>query len=250
MLSERVRGVVEGLQGETARFITALIDAQEDGSSVPPRALGTGWFLEDDGNGRIVTAAHVISQASNPARVGFSRDNGALCVRPESEWALAARPADLAFASLWPTALQGHPKSLLPRGRVAKISDGIEHDVLFVHGFPGRNSFVLASGVALKSHGLATAVFPAPFVGTLAPRFLIAYSSEGARKSDGSPAECPDPRGMSGSPVWRANWTGNLSTWSPERATVIGVAVEWGQDVPALVVEPIERLHEFMSKGA
>lgn len=247
MVSDKARAIAEGLHAETATFITALIDVPPDGSSEAPRLIGTGWFLEDNAHGRIVTARHVVTEARDAARIGFSRDNGAVCVRPAGDWVLAAQTDDLAFATLWTGALNNHPKSILSQARLAQSSAGIENDVLFVHGFPGRRSFAMASGVMLKSHGLATAIFPHPVESDFSPRFLIAYSTDGVHKSDGSPGDCPEPRGMSGSPVWRANWTGNLSTWNPSMATVVGVAVEWSQEYPVLLVEPIERLRAFLS---
>jgi hypothetical protein len=247
MVSEKARTIANGLHAESAKFITALIDVPPDNSSDEPRLIGTGWFLEDNAHGRIVTARHVVTEARDIARIGFSRDNGAKCVRPKGDWTLPTQSVDLACATLWPGALDCCPKSILPKARLAQSSDQVENDVLFVHGFPGRKSFAIASGLMLKSHGLATAILLPPLENSFSPRFLIAYSSDGIHKSDGSPGDCPEPRGMSGSPVWRANWTGNPSTWNAGMATVVGVAVEWSQEYPALVVEPIETLNAFLS---
>jgi hypothetical protein len=249
MPSETVRAVVEGLQEETGKYVTALLDVPSDDSNLPPRVLGTGWFLSDRAHGRIVTALHVVLEASSPDRTGFSRGNGAKCVRPQGAWHLIPEHIDLSTAALWQGALLGWSKCLLPVERLAPNSQGLEHDVLFVHGFPASKSFVLAKGVAIKSHGNATNIVPTPLDCDLGPRFLVGYTTENGMTSEGKSAMNPDPHGMSGSPVWRANWTGNLSTWNPSRATVIGVAIEWSQRLPALVVEPVERLHTFLSES-
>lgn len=246
MVSKQVETIVNALHNETSRFISSLIDVGPEGSACPPRQLGTGWFLEGENGGYLVTARHVVSQASDPSRIGFSRDNGAMCVRPDGCWALADG-ADLAIASLGSTIQHLQPKSVLPRERVASHSDPLDDDVLFIHGFPAQRSFVLAKGIATKSHGLATTKFSDLGAPDASPRFLIRYSSEGIQKSDGSPGECPDPRGMSGCPVWRANWNGHIATWRPELATVVGVAIEWSQQFPALVVEPVQRIRQFLT---
>ena len=235
------------MKTETARFITAIVDARLSTSSRTPRHLGTGFFLDAGESGCVVTAQHVVQKADDQSHVGFSRGNGKQLVRPESGWTFSTNSADLAVARLWPGALAETTKELLPIARLANCSSNIGDDFLFIQGFPGVHAKLLLDGMGNSTRSLLSGLGVETETTRCGPgRFLMRYGSEMVAKSDGTPSEVPPPAGMSGSPIWRANWNGNPSTWSPAMAVVVGVAVEMSELDPLIIAENVETLREHL----
>ena len=56
----------------------------------------------------------------------------------------------------------------------------------------------------------------------------------------------PHPGGMSGSLVWKTNRVGAVSGWTPERATVVGLAHRFDPVKQCLIVTRVEYVKEFL----
>lgn len=242
-MNAETRRIVQGLQAESGKFATGIYGVAEAGV----RLIGSGWFDSRGETRRVITARHVISAAESGEEIGFGRGNGMKAARPANEWRLGVDPLDVAIADLSPGILEGSGRHLLPSNRYAPSSENLEDDALIIHGFPGVQTFGLATGLAARSSGQVTGLGTSKS-SRFNPdmHFAIRYSFE-ARTPDGSSAAVPEPRGMSGSAVWRANLPRNRADWTPEMASIVGLAFAWDRESGSILVLRIEALREFLT---
>lgn len=141
-----------------------------------------------------------------------------------------------------------HGLEFWPSDRVDRDGAKLSTDYLFLHGFPGSQSYSsqLLQGVVSKSlpYGAMQRLDNLP--PDLEPyQFAIEYAPAGMLTESGSPAEAVDPHGLSGSPVWRMGISGRTrSDWRLEDSLLVGVVTQWRPDENVLIATSSDRLPE------
>lgn len=134
-----------------------------------------------------------------------------------------------------------------PENRIQWSAEPFDRDFLFAHGFPAAGSRFLFGGVASQSlpygvmqrlEGLPADLDSFQFAVDFDPTQMHGL----ARPGDVG----LDPRGMSGSPVWRIGIQGrSASEWTPEHSIVIGFLTQWRPAEKVLVGTIAVRLAEL-----
>jgi hypothetical protein len=211
--------------------------------------VGSAWRVERAGRRAVVTAAHVIDEASASGRlVAVTACRGAPPhPAPASDW-LRAASDDLA---LW-WAPSDYPGTSSEDASAPQVgywpSDAIDvsasstgSDQLFVHGFPQtRTSFSpCLGGLVARSFPYAAMQREEPLreVSLGAHEFALHYEVEGLLSIAGGQGESQWPHGLSGSPVWRLDVGGRgVAEWKPARARMVGTAIRWVPNDQAMIV--------------
>jgi hypothetical protein len=115
-----------------------------------------------------------------------------------------------------------------PEAFVEPASPKRSTDYLFVHGFPCEQSQIVPLGVANRSfpYGAMEMLPEDGLPENLGPRhFGIHFGVDAMRPQ--APAWVSNPKGLSGSPVWRLGLSGrSAASWSPEDCRLVGVVIE------------------------
>lgn len=143
-----------------------------------------------------------------------------------------------------------------PETRIEHNHERLATDYLFVHGFPGVRSYSsrLLSGVVNKSlpygtmqrlreEGLPEDLDDAnQFALNFDPRHLHVAPGE-------SPEFLPDPKGLSGGPVWRIGVSGRpTAEWTPDQSLLVGIVTHWQTEKELLVATYATRLLNLVSQ--
>ena len=192
---------------------------------------GSGIRCLLSGRRCIVTAGHVLERASGayPAGLAISAGYGKPPYFARGNFQFD-RLNDLAIYPL-PEDYPDNPDSILfwPTERIDRTAERRSTDYLFVHGFPVADSSSVELGLSTRSFpygamevlpedGLPSTIGP--------PGFGINFSPAGMQP--GPPAWAANPRGLSGSPVWRLGLSGNRrETWSTEDCRLAGIVIEY-----------------------
>lgn len=198
-------------------------------------------------NGRraILTAFHVIDAARQAPRglaisTGYGRPpyivHGPVNVDHIADMAVYFLPDENSCpdATFWPSA------------RIDRSLQRLSTDYLFLHGFPGKDSYPsrLLGGVVSKSlpYGAMQRLEKLP--PDLEPfQFAVEYDPVGMVNQTGVPQELVDPHGLSGSPVWRIGVSGRSSRqWKPTDSLLVGILTHWRPDEKLLLATSIEEL--------
>lgn len=206
---------------------------------------GTGFRLRLKGKDVIVTARHVVEQALlSPMGVACSAGSGRAPVHfPASSRGAEDVDADLSLLSLpadYPTGLPFWPEERcdpdpLPRGG----------DYLFVHGYPGRNTYFSPFDRGLIAGSLPYGVMERDDdLPPLRPwEFAVDFSPSFLQTVQGEAATFIEPNGLSGSPVWRIGaYRSRAEDWTPNDCTLVGVITKWNTEKQLLVATSVERL--------
>jgi hypothetical protein len=128
-------------------------------------------------------------------------------------------------------------------------------DYLFLHGYPGQQSYSSQSLNSVVSRSLPYGAmqrlrdegFP---VGVDDLYQFAVNFDDSATRIDGPMTGngVPDPHGLSGSPVWRIGASGHpAKDWSPERAKLVGVLTQWRPTDRVLVATRASRLLDLVA---
>lgn len=114
-----------------------------------------------------------------------------------------------------------------------------DEDFLVAHGFPDVTARFSPLLKALMSQSLPYDVMKRrddlpedmkPF------QFAMDFDPKNVRLLAGTGDPWPDPRGLSGSPIWRIGAAGrSIGEWSPDDAQLVGVMTQWRPDHHLLV---------------
>jgi hypothetical protein len=198
-------------------------------------------------NGRraILTALHVIEQAKKePLGLAISTGyaeppyvvHGAVNIDPIADLAVYFLPEDYPCPddSFWPSAQIDHSLDKLAR------------DYLFLHGFPGNASYPsrLLGGIVSKSLPYGAMQRLDNLSPDLQPfQFAVEYDPVGMVNETGVAADLVDPRGLSGSPVWRIGVSGRSSReWTASDSLLVGILTQWRPDEKVLVASSTANL--------
>lgn len=200
---------------------------------------GTGSYLRLRGHTYILTNDHV---ARHMTTGGLSHQPRAddFAHRFVHPFLSVGPPVDAAISRIDDESWNSATKKAIPASRVAQAHNTVEHELLFLQGYPGERTrwSAFANGPIARAVPYLTQEAPLPH--GLDPRvyFALHYSPEHATPVKGSGPPLPIPRGFSGSLVWDTRF-GALrgENWNPGHATVTGLVCMWGQgDVANLVL--------------
>jgi len=260
-----LKEVRASMAGATLSYLAALYKC--DVQNLTGRLLGSGAYLSIGGQTYILTAEHNFREGEKtPGLIVHSIGYGA---RPEPVGKIVVReaPADIAVCEVGPISKQGESDfapndgnalarrryEALPIEMLAENSDDLDGDVLFVHGFVGERSkfFEMAKGIISQTFSYATFLGRSSYA-WFDPRIHLAveYPTEGQEDEFGKKvSKMPDPNGLSGSVLWRANrkYYG-LTDWHPGLARVVGIVTHWDQPAQSLIATRIEAVHAALSK--
>ena len=248
--SEKIRiamEVADSLKAVTTPYLASIagIISDEDGEYV-----GTGTFISVDHVTYLLTADHVISAAMiSPFRgVAISNGDGKAYCRVIAPF---RRNAALDIAIV-PVALAVPPEGdriPCPERLIGKSSNGLESDLLFIHGVPGSYTrfLVFDRGIHTKTLPYISVAGNPTWRGfDSAVHCSIEYNPRDQRYSDGTSADLPDPGGMSGAALWKTNRSLVRENWTPHDARITGVITRWDQEGQCLIGTRIEPILEFI----
>lgn len=245
-----VTTALERMARHTHPFIASVVGDDESVRANPH--VGSAFRVRAGGRDLIVTAAHVIESARAVfGRVGVTGERGA------SPWLLPGPPdrvdlePDIAVFFVG----RDYPASGIDFWDIAQV-DHDEHklstDYLVIHGFPAVQSRFSAIGNALTNRSLPYGVMRRE--DDLPPdlkafQFAMDFDPANFRSPDGGPAEWLDPRGLSGSPVWRIGASGSrVDEWSPDACKLVGIVTQWKPDAKALIATKVQALEDLLRK--
>ncbi|HEX5447508.1 MAG TPA: hypothetical protein VFW87_27075 [Pirellulales bacterium] len=209
------------------------------------RHYGSALRCMLDGRRAILTALHVIEAARQEPlglaiSAGYARPpyivHGPVNIDRVADMAVYFLPDDYPSAEI----------AVWPSTRIDHKLERLSTDYLFVHGFPGANSDSsrLLGGVLSKSlpYGAMQRLENLP------PdlnrfQFAVEYDPVGIVNETGSPEDVVDPRGLSGSPVWRIGISGrSLHDWTPSDSLLAGVLTQWRPNEKILIATSMDNL--------
>jgi hypothetical protein len=206
------------------------------------RHCGTALRCMLNGRRAILTALHVIDQARSEVS-GFAIStgygelpyivHGDVNIDRAADIAVFFLPDDYPDKPFWPSSSIDHSLERLGT------------DYLFLHGFPGKNSYSsqLLGGVMSKSlpYGAMRQLENLP--PNLQPfEFAVEYDPVGMVSAAGASQDLIDPHGLSGSPVWRIGVSGRSSReWKPNDSLLVGILTQWRPDERVLVATSTAR---------
>lgn len=209
--------------------------------------LGSGLRCALNGRPAILTALHVIQRAIAEPRgfaisAGYGRPpfpvRGDVNVDPIGDVAACFLPQDYPDEGL----------AFWPSDRVDRERSRLTTDYLFVHGFPGSQSYSSQHLKAMVSKSLPCGAMQR--LDNLPPdltpsEFAIEYAPPGMATEAGTSAEAVDPHGLSGSPVWRIGISGRTRReWKAQDSLLVGVVTHWRPQQNILIATSAERLPE------
>lgn len=237
-----IQRVVPAMAEHTFGFICSVIGVVDEKMG---RHYGSALRCILNGRRAILTALHVIERArlqpcGLAVSAGFGRPpyvvHGPVNIDAIADIAVYFLPDD------YPC-----PDSAFWRSkRVDRSSGMLCSDYLFLHGFPGKNSYAsrLLGGVASMSlpYGAMQRLENLP------PKlerfqFAIEYDPVGVVNEMGAAQELVDPHGLSGSAVWRIGVSGRpVREWKPTDSLLVGVLTQWCPSEKVLVATSTEML--------
>lgn len=243
--------VVNEMANHVWPFVTPLSKSL---SSDRGMALGTGNYIEFEGNAFLMTNCHVV-EAAIGANLGHLPNHHDEYVAVNTA-ITAPWPIDLAVAPI-SKSLLGDSQSAIPLERFDQYFRPVQGEWLFFLGFPGttatRHQPQLPSNTRVSWFGsLPTIGIPivTQQVEQLPPGLphydatthVAVHFPASAPKSPGSqPKDLPNPHGMSGSLLWDTKYVAARQAggdWTPNMARVCGLV--WAaHPTPEVVVATI-----------
>jgi hypothetical protein len=237
-----VLGALPRMAQHTFGFICSVI-------GVPDPTMGRhyGSALRCRLNGRraILTALHVIEEAMNePGGLAISTGYGKLPYTVDGP--INIDPIGDLAAYFLPDDYPCPDQQFWSSERIGRSLDRLGTDYLFLHGFPGKTSYPsrLLAGVVSKSlpYGAMQRLDNLP-PNLEAFQFAIEYDPIGMVGETGAAQDLVDPRGLSGSPVWRIGASGRPSReWKPSDSLLVGILTRWRPDEKVLIATSTEKL--------
>jgi hypothetical protein len=243
--------VVSQLKEHTGPSLSKICGARSEDTG---ELVGSGTVVELRGKPYLLTAEHVAKQlfAENtdgsrkfPEGLCHSLDYGEQMAWIPFPWFTWPTPKDIAATRIDPVVLEATRVVPLKATRFADNTDSLNDDLYFIHGWPGKESRFTTffdRGVVSTSQ---------PYGGWLTNKsswpqfdpkvhFAITYPMTELIDEHGQPAKLPLPGGMSGSLIWKSNRVGAKSGWTPEMATVAGLAHRFDESEQCLIATRIE----------
>jgi hypothetical protein len=211
---------------------------------------GTGTIIELGGEVLLATAEHVISKIESSGFQGVAYSSGDKKLYSRApEFFKKNAAIDVAFARIRRPMQPESDRAPCPERLIAKSAEGVERDLLFIHGFPGRYSqfFRMTDGIHSKTLPFGSGP-GTPKWSKFDPaiHFAISYDPKYNQGMDGKPVELPDPHGLSGVAVWNTRRAEVGTNWTPDDARIAGMIQQWDQDGQCLIATRIEHILQFL----
>ena len=127
-------------------------------------------------------------------------------------------------------------------------------DYLFLHGFPAAKSksSALIGGVVSQSLPYGAMLRDDNLPSDMkAFQFAMDFDPANFRAPDGASGDWVDPRGLSGSPVWRIGAGGGAAAeWEPAKSKLVGIVTQWKPDEKLIVATKISAFWEALVSAA
>lgn len=247
---KRAMAVYDALKETTRLSLVSIagIVSEDEGTF-----QGTGTIVELKGQILLVTAEHVVSQIETAGYKGVAFSNGNAKSYARAPYPFTkSRDLDVAFVRIPRPEQPDSDRVPCPEHLIATSAAGVENDLLFIRGFPGKFSrfFKISQGIVSETlpfgSGPGTPKWPHfdPSV-----HFAIDYDPKNNEASDGSFADLPDPHGLSGAVVWNTRKAELREKWTPNDARIAGIVQRWDQDGQCLIATKIEKIFPFLVSG-
>ncbi len=234
------------LKHHTARTIVAFYGATDPDFG---KLVGTGVFVEINDTVFILTADHVAADLSKYPMGAFS--NGSDTPHPIQSQFLRCKQSnlDLAILPVPPNSFvrgEIHPLTL---SDFAPQSGLKQREIVFIHGYPDKDSRFSALAEAVYSSSLPYATFEG--VATWADfdpklHFALEYDQADAQRDEsGADAWLKDPPGLSGSGAWRT-FQDVSGEGDVLKSKLMGIIHRWDRDGRSLIGTRIEAIHGFL----
>jgi len=234
---EFVRSTVEPMAQATFPFLSSIVGIVNETEG---EYVGSGFRCILAGRRCLVTAAHVIEQASAfPLGGGFTMTRGAPPRRLSSTPDRSDASRDLAvyFLGDEEDGLEDQDIRFLSGSSIDPAEDERSRDYLFVHGFPGRRARFVYSELHMRSlpYGVMERDDDLP-ADMRSFEFAMDYDPNEMLALTGGQAEFVLADGLSGSPVFRIGANqGMPDEWNPGRAMLVGVITRWNHEKRVLL---------------
>jgi hypothetical protein len=241
-----IRSAIPRMAEYTFPFLTSVIAVEDAHSGYH---AGSGLRCMVKGRRAVITSRHVIETALS-AKGGVALSAG----YAQHPFQVAGRvltdvAGDLAIYLLPDNfSIDREDVKFWPEDRLQFSFEKVATDYLFTHGFPAaRSRFLWAvQGVASKSlpygamqrlESLPSDLQPFEFALDFDPSMMF---------SDATNSAFVDPRGLSGSPVWRIGVSGrSAAEWQPQLSLVVGFLTTWRPNERILVASQAARIREI-----
>jgi len=233
---EFARSCIEPMARHTFPFIASVVGLESENEG---QLLGSAIRCTLGGKLCLVTASHVAESAvAAKLGPGYVAGSGQPPV-PLTAPSLLTHAAGLAVFDV-----RGDNEPFWPEDRVDPNPQARGQDLLFVHGFPrSRSRFEvgrlhnqsLPYGVMERHDDLPADKLPEEFV--------VDFDPDWFRFPQGGAAEVVDPRGLSGSPVWRV---GASEPWSASRSLLVGIVARYNPDKQVLLAVEVAALLDLV----
>jgi len=218
--------------------------------------IGSGTLIEVKGQPYLLTAEHVWTQQYETDAKGDRLYNGlSYCGYAEGPFYRITNrmlsyphPRDIAVAQVFQEDAVRGAQEPTKWHDMPKFTPKLEGEILFVHGYPGKYSqyFRLCGGIVSRDF---------PWIATEEPcncgwfdratHVAIGYPVRGT-DARGPEVDLPDPKGLSGSGLWRTNIVAKGSSWKPEDVQLVGVIIEWDPESKTLIATKIEHVRTLV----
>ena len=243
----RMMACFDAMKRFTEPGITALYDVIDERTG---QLAASGTFIANRSERYILSAGHALWEATKHNGLAHSTKNEAKPRFIANPMKLAGHPYDLGIVRLDSDALDDTEHVAVDSSKLAVTSEGVESDLLFIHGYPGKTSrhVALLETVFATSlpYGAATSSSQYPWFD---PKLHIAldFSPRGMVDEHGRDANFIDPHGLSGSALWKTNRAGKTEAeWSPADARIVGVIFAWDEKANSLIATRIEVVRDFI----
>lgn len=275
----RVDEEMRGYWSHTIQPIVGVQELSRPDDLTRDRLIGTGTLMKFGEQPLLVTVRHVANEAEKFSVVLFGNENGIGCVniltnedapdnrlpplrlgipKEGNEESIMndpdARMGDIAIMAVDHSQLkiiagpiQAHTSVTAPQSPRTK-----ERDIYWFAGFPGAKQHFSAFGnqLCMDRHttyeSLVSPSFPW-FDDEI--HFCISHGATG-RNARGENVRRVLPYGLSGSTIWKTNFTeARSSTWSADKARVVALATTWDVKTNTIVgtrIEVLTRAFEYV----
>jgi hypothetical protein len=234
-------------------------------SPVEGSAWGSGTYLRLRGRVYLLTNEHVARKLDEAGLAHLPRE-GVEYVRVNNPMQAEAYPVDAAVAWIDDKHFAAATKQALAADRVQRTDERVRGELLLVCGFPGFSTPRFWPDIAKKRRGTVFDLLHTPAVPYLtqeAPvdppgpdeydpeyHFALHYPTQPVERTEGRPAELPDPHGISGSLVWNTNYMASAGAgWNPDLATVCGLVWSVNDVRNILVATRIQHVRRFLIRA-
>jgi hypothetical protein len=205
---------------------------------------GSGTFLALPTGVYLLSAHHVLGNLEKKyKRLGYGLCNGAPPVWFDEEPIGEKWPIDVSLVKVDGGLLDKNDRTAFDWRSLSMCATVKKEDLLFLHGYPGDESYSseLFSAVISRSRPMATALGGHSYK-WFDGRIHISIDYRLGEQS------LSDAHGLSGSAIWSTRSSQIEGKWTPKDARIVGVSHNWDQSAHSLVGTKSERIVRFLQQ--